>query len=181
MKRAKIKEAGDEERPTTRSETMEEFGEAAHDRCSSKLTIAAFKWVQRSHMIHVGTPVIICDDESLHDGGRGCVLQTLPVSMRYIVRVVTLADAGEAQYVDVTMKRSQFKRAGLILMSDLVEPDHEAIETVEASLSFVREERQELDRLQAGHQTAVAEGGNNDCDGKVIYIGDIVIMKDGGQ
>ena len=35
--------------------------------------------------------------------------------------------------------------------------------------------------MQAGHQTAVAEDGNYDCYGKVIYTEDIVIMKDGGQ
>ena len=92
------------------------------------------------------------------------MLQTLPASMRFIVRVDILANAGEKYYVDVEMTRLQFKEAGLIMMSKIIQPDQEALETVDSSLMFVRKSRQELDRLQAGHQCGVHDGWNVDCD-----------------
>ena len=161
-------------------ETMDEFAGAVHNRCSTKLAMATFKWVARSHMVHAGTPVIICDRDSVYKGSRGTVVQTLPVSAKYIVRVDQLADAGERNYIDVKMNRSQFKRAGLCL-SETVNPDEEAMETVNASLEFVNEARQELERLRAGHQSGVNEGFNVDCDENNLYTGDIVIIQDGSQ
>ena len=159
---------------------MEESAEAAHDRCSTKLAMATFKWMESRIWSKLESPVIICDLGSMHKGSRGTVLQTLPVSSRYIVRVDILADAGERDYIDVEMNRSQFKRAGLC-MSETVTPDQEAMETVDASLTFVHEARQELDRLRAGHQSGVNEGFNVDCEDNNLYTGDIVIMKDGSQ
>ena len=101
MKRVKTEESEEGRKTATlEGETMDEFAGAVHDRCSTKLAMATFKWVARSHMVHAGTPVIICDRDSVYKGSRGTVVQTLPVSAKYIVRVDQLADAGERNYRD---------------------------------------------------------------------------------
>ena len=49
-------------------EEIRNFKATVHDRCSDRLSMATFKWVQRSHMLHKGTPVIIIDDMSPFKG-----------------------------------------------------------------------------------------------------------------
>ena len=70
MKRAKIEddilkaedttdETATEEIVTRSPETMAEFTAASHDRCSDSVAITAYNWVQRSHLLHVGSPIIV--------------------------------------------------------------------------------------------------------------------------
>ena len=60
MKRAKIEDeivkaedATAEETVEVGRETMLKFNAASHDRCSNRLAITEYKWVQRSHLIHI--------------------------------------------------------------------------------------------------------------------------------
>ena len=59
--RVKAEDATEEADIGLRLETMEEFWAASHDRCSDRLAITAFKWVQHSHLVYKGTSVIIVD------------------------------------------------------------------------------------------------------------------------
>ena len=58
-------------------ETMAEFTTASHDRCSDSLAITAYKWVQRSHMLHVGSPIIVVQPGD-YEGRRGAIVGTHP-------------------------------------------------------------------------------------------------------
>ena len=78
MKRVKIEsevvkseDVKTEERVEVGPENMQEFEAAVHDRCSNNLSMVTYKWVQRSHLLHVGTPVIIVDERSMYRGSVG--------------------------------------------------------------------------------------------------------------
>ena len=158
MKRAKIEsevvkteDGTTDEMVPPSQETLQNFEATVHDRCSDKLSIATFKWVQRSHMIHKGTPVIIIDDMSPFKGRRGCVEEVRP-QMKFLVRLwANPDDADDETTVEVELHRSKVKRAGITLCSTIVDTSSEAMQTVNASIDFMREARKEIARLAAGN------------------------------
>ena len=188
MKRTKIKsktvkteDGATEVMVPPRNETMENFEATIHDRCSNQLSIATFKWVQRSHMLHKGTPVIITDERSPFKGRRGCV-EEVNQGMMFNVRIWAHPDdEDDDKSVLVQIHQTRIKRAGITLASAVHEGSSKAMETVVASIEFMAEARKEIARLAAGNESSSGEEGNRDCEGARVYTGDIVVIDDRGR
>ena len=125
MKRVKIEseavkseDAETEEGVEVGPENMQEFEAAVHDRCSNNLSMVTYKWVQRSHLLHVGTPVIIVDERSMYRGRRGAVEKVVSPGLMFDIRVWD-----DDTSTKVRLHRTKVKRAGITMSSSTVPPD----------------------------------------------------------
>ena len=187
MKRAKIEddhlkaeeateETEAEETVTRTPETLTEFTAASHDRCSDNLVITAYNWVQRSHLLHVGSPIIVVQPGE-YEGRRGAIVRTHP-GLMYSCRLWALPDGPAERLALHILHRNNIKRAGLSTNSVLVPPNAGGIETLRAGNAFVTEASREIARLNHGNQPGVGGEANRDCDGERLYVGDIVVIRD---
>ena len=187
MKRAKIEddhlkaeeateETETQETVTRMPETLAEFTAASHDRCSDSLTITAYNWVQRSHLLHVGSPIIVVQPGE-YKGRRGAIVGAHPGQM-YSCRLWALPDGPAERLALHILHRRNIKRAGLSTNSVLVPPNAGGIETLRAGNAFVAEASREIARLSHGNQPGIGGESNRDCDGERLYVGDIVVIRD---
>ena len=187
MKRAKIEEdilkaedttdeTATEEIVTRSPETMAEFNAASHDRCSDSVAITAYNWVQKSHLLHVGSPIIVVQPGE-YEGRRGAIVGTHP-GLMYSCRLWALPNGPAERSAMHILHRSKIKRAGLSTNSVLVPPNAGGMETLRAGNAFVTEANREIARLTNGNQPGVGGEANRDCDGDRLYVGDIVVIRD---